>query len=323
MSTIAFNLLAACTSGGERTADPTTTLAVTRPATGQPDVSADVLIVRAYGVEHAEDFGDLKLDRPNRHVIAGFVRNLEEHQAALRALVSRPDVVQIVPATLSWAERERIVAALKEEFAPPVGQSSPYQGISLQFATVTLNLRADGEPVAARLHQRYGDALGIRVGVKSYPSGEATGAACTAERVAGSAPPGLSLRLELTTPRVGAGHNGTGRLVMRNTGSKALEVNTDSSTTGIVTRPGDPTVVGVFTGGSIGTGLHATLESGESLRPVGVGFGTASCLAGGYALPPGGYEVRAVIQLFGDERGGERDITRLLSPPVPVEVVPG
>jgi hypothetical protein len=82
----------------------------------------------------------------------------------------------------------------------------------------------------------------------------------------------------------------------------------------VVVRPGTTHVVGVYSGGIAGTGYGPRLAPGRS-SSVDVIGGTARCDGGyGSALPPGRYQVVALVM---DERG---TAPRYLTPPVSLTI---
>jgi hypothetical protein len=159
---------------------------------------------------------------------------------------------------------------------------------------IVVALRATGEGVARQLHETYGDAVQLSVGLFPFPRPEAPQRGCV--RI----PPAMPLHaplagaLTLAGP-VASGDFYRGSVRLTNAGPAPFELSTSSGFSAYVFRPGKTTPIGASEGGSAGTGFGERLQPGETVQ-LDAGGGTASCdLALGYALPPGVYEARALI----------------------------
>ena len=188
-------------------------------------------------------------------------------------------------------------------------------------------MAADQEPLAARLHARYGAAVTLTLGHFPYPVGRPV---TSADRVSRGSPPppqvvtvdGLDARLELSSDHIVAGRNGHGTVVLTNTGAVALELRTGQPLVAVVLAPETGEVVGGYTGAVAGVGLNVHLAPGGQAS-VQVLFGTASFRADlGFVLPAGRYLVRAEVPVHSHppRHGGARQV--LAVPPCRLTVAP-
>jgi hypothetical protein len=118
-----------------------------------------------YGADHADEFAGVWLaSEPWVRIVAAFTDNLEAHCAALRDIVAHPEHLEVVQRDHTVEDRRRIRAEI-EALRTPDG---PIQGIGDGRGHVSVDLRADGEGLAAELWARYGDAVHLRVGTAPY-----------------------------------------------------------------------------------------------------------------------------------------------------------
>jgi hypothetical protein len=190
------------------------------------------------------------------------------------------------PTSLSPAE-------IRAQIEPFMGE----EGISIgegAGGVIVVGLRASAEELARKLHATYGDAVQLSVGLFPYPPPDAPERTCT--RLPQTAPlhAPLAGALAVDGP-VGVGEFYRGSVRLTNAGPAPYELSTSSGFTAYLFRRGETTPIGASEGGSAGTGFGKTLAPGEFVQ-LDAGGGTASCdLALGYALSPGTYEARALV----------------------------
>lgn len=271
----------------------------------------DMARVDAYVRARPETWAGIRFENePVVRIVVGFTAGLEEHRRALQALVDHPDRIEVVPARRSHAELARIRAAVEPEVFRPGG---PGLSLGESFDRLALQLRADGEALAAALHERYGDALEITVGGRPYPPASGPARGCPALGT-GDEWDDVGLRLVLREDRLQAGANGSATLVVRNRSSRRLELEAEQPLLASVVERGSDRVVGVFTGPVAGTGLLLRLAPGQETE-IPVLVGTAACDGTRYAVPPGRYGVRVA---FTPREGGAEH--RLVSPEAPIVI---
>ena len=169
-----------------------------------------------------------------------------------------------------------------------------------------ISLRADQLKLAQLFLQRYGKRVRIRLGNFAYPSApnDATKGPVDCGTVPASAPASSALRWS-TRPSVltvNSGADFAAIVSVANPGSVPVAYRAGNSITGVISRRGERTIVATFDGSSDGAGSAAgsatrtgQLLRGQSTRIVGLAS-TASCARKlGWALPPGAYDVRFIV----------------------------
>jgi hypothetical protein len=167
-----------------------------------------------YGADHADEFAGVWLaSEPWVRIVAAFTDNLEAHCAALRDIVAHPERLEVVQRDHTVEDRRRIRA----EIEPLMTPDGPIRGIGDGKDYVAVDLRADGEPLAAELWARYGDAVQLTVGGKPYPPSDSptAAAACDIGEIA-EWPPGVSASLELADDAIAVGKDGGGAVTIVN-----------------------------------------------------------------------------------------------------------
>jgi len=279
----------------------------------RPDVEA----INAYGAEHPDDFASVRYENtPRVRIVVGFTDHLDEHCAALRALLAYPDEFELIAQPRTATDVERIQQEIVDAAGPRM------RSVGIGAGTIHVALRADGEALAERIQAQYGDVVEIQVGLQAYPRGRQPAVDC-AERVGqmvvGSP---FAATLHLETPTVRSGEDFKGTATVRNRTDVPVDFESGDPMTALVYRRGTDQVVGVYDGGIGGTGLGARLLPGETIDVSIVG-GTASCLAElGFALPPGEYDVRAAIDQYERPPQGDLIVRYLLSEPSTLTVTP-
>jgi hypothetical protein len=263
----------------------------------QARLRADIELVSRYGEEHPEDFGGLMFENgdPVRIVVA-FSRNIARHEQALRQQVEHPDCLEVRHQRFSASELEEIRAEVERVAKSRTRQ--PLMAIGSGFGVVSVRLRPDEEALAAELHGRFGNALELTVGALPYPR-----ARKERHRPPPPAQPtrrvisGLVSRIELDPPEVAAGNTASGRVVLGNTGSEEISLQTGQPLVASLVDPETGEVVGGYVSAVAGTGLSFRISPGAEAR-VPLLVGTASYRTElGNALPPGRYIVRTQIPL--------------------------
>jgi len=277
------------------------------------EVNAEVYVVRSFGDAHPGVLVSVRVEvgTPLQVVALLSPWEFDDHADALRALMARPDRLKI--------EQSRWAASYLEEIAAEIhdlalaSERGVIKQVGVGWGTVDIGLGADQEALAAQLDGRYGGAVGLTVGQFPYPPGRpptlpeqiSAKYSSAPDRATPSRPqalpvPGLETQLELTPPEVRSGREGHGHVVVRNVGSRRVEIQTDQHLVGAVIDPVSGDTVG---GGRMfvaGTGLLLALEPGEEAT-IHVVYSTASGRRElGYALPPGHYIVRTEVPIHAD-----------------------
>lgn len=179
-------------------------------------------------------------------------------------------------------------------------------------------LTPGSEGLARQIRAKYGPAVTIAVGLTSWNGHPGRSLRCGPLPSWTTPPQGLSLSLHLKTDTVRSGDvvYGAvfGTVAMTNHGSAPFFMDTGQPLQAVIVRTGTHNVVGVFSGGTAGTGYFVSLSTGQS-KSVQALVGTARCDGGvGSAVPPGKYQAVVLVM---DESG---KAPRYLTPPVSLTV---
>lgn len=270
----------------------------------QEVLGSDRGAVLRYGADHPDEFtGVTFANEPWVRIVAAFTDDLDAHCAALRAIVAHPERLEVVRRRYTGEDLGRIRA----EIQPLMTPDGPIEGLGASMDHVSVELRADGEALAAELWGRYGDAVRLRVGTAPFPPSDSPTAAisCDIGEIE-EWPPGVSASLAPDDDVVVSGEHGRGTVTIVNESAERFSEELGEPEIGWVFEQGGTTPVGAFTGAVGGEGRTADLAPGEQVS-LSVVFGTASCdPSRGYALPPGTYDVRAIVPAeYEETTGGE------------------
>lgn len=252
----------------------------------QLPLEGDVAAVAAYGDARPDVFGGAGYGGGlDAYVIAWFTQPLEEHQAALAAVVAHPDRLVVCPTPLSDAEARGI----QDEILARVGFDGVVDMYQQPGEPVMVGLAPDQMTLADELLADYGDAIAVSLGAFPYPPADQAPAPVCPEASA-PVPVAPGITLELRPADTGDVRT---TLVASNAGAAPLEV-------------GDVRVVEVLDAsataavflGDMNTDLRMhVVEPGGSVE-LELIVPLASCRFDlGYRLPPGTYTMRAVTLL--------------------------
>jgi hypothetical protein len=283
----------------------------------------DILAVDAYGREHPTEWmGVQPTDDHPRRIKASFSGHRDEHEAALKALVARPDILDVTLNRHTPNEVEAAQTFLLTEIAKNQRLFSTYQeSYQLGQSVVLVELVPGQEKLALDLIKRFGDILMVSVGALPFvPDGcgpQPTPRKCPDLAGTDPATVGLELSIVVDTPTISQGAVGQAKLVERNIGTAPFSLGSGRPVVGMLVYPGTLRVAGEFTGGIAGVGGGPQLAPGES-GAIDMYFGTGRCDGGpGSAVPPGVYGLRIALTSEGPNPG---TYPKYLSPEVQVTV---
>jgi hypothetical protein len=290
-------------------------------AQAQNRLQDDAEAAQEYGAAHPDEFASLRFENgPRVRLVIAFTGHIAEHCAALRDLMAFPDDFELILEKRTEAD----LRAIQEEI---VNRARPFlvsAGSGGATGVVEVGLRANGEGMARQIVEEYGDAVHVTVGLLSYPDRTRADGLTTCGPANGTlaldSPLRGTLVLEPISVSSGADFDAKVRVVNVGVGDFAFE--SGSPATALVFAPGGSEPVGTFTGGIGGVGLSRVLGPRDSVD-IDVLGGTASCdPALGYALPPGQYEVRAIVDVLTMHDNAPTEIEYILSDPAPLTIGP-
>jgi len=281
-------------------------------ARAQRRIMADAEAAQAYGAAHPDEYASLRFENgPRVRIVIAFTGHIAEHCAALRELLAFPEEFEIILRERTEAD----LLTLQQEIVALAGPFLLYAGSGGAAGVIEVGLRANGEDMARQLVERYGDAVQVTVGMLSYPDRTRPDGLTTCSPTMGTLRQDAPLRagLVLKSSTVASGGDFAATATVTNLGIADFDFQSGSPATALVYAAGGVDAIGGYTGGIAGVGLGKVLGPLESIDVDVVG-GTASCdPALGYALPPGRYEVRAVIDVLTMHDNAPTDIGYILS----------
>lgn len=264
---------------------------------------SDVEAVRRYGESHPHDYvEELFENEPHIRLIILMVGDhLAEHEVALRELVSHPNQLEVRLTPFPRSQLEEIRREVNDTSADRPGAFMQW---GIGRGRVNVQLAADQEDLAASFHERYGDAVELRVGVFPYPPG--SGVDHQEKRPPAVARPKLpllpseefevGLESEIAVP---SGGTKRGALRLRNRGSEEVVIETNGGVTARVIDAQTGDGVGGFFGVQTAPLITFRIAPGGTvLIPLLVGT-TSSVRNLGYAVPPGPWAIDVPIQIEG------------------------
>jgi len=283
----------------------------------QQRISDDVDLAARYGADHPDEFTSVRYENgPRVRLVIGFTAHIEEHCAALRAILEYPDEFEIIRQPATQAQLMTMMDDLSARYRERM------RTIGLGAGVLDLTLRADGDAIAAEVLAEYGELVRITVGLLPYPDRFAGGSQCGP--LVGPIAAGLPLVAAATLDgdMIRSGMDFSGSVSVRNTGVDPIDFQSGPTQTAVVFQPGAEAPSGFFTGGLDAIGFGKRLAPGESVDLEVVG-GTASCdPALGYALPSGDYEVRVPVVQLTMHDNAPTEVSYILSGPVPLTITP-
>lgn len=280
--------------------------------------NSDVAAVRRYGESHPDDYvEELFENEPHVRLVVLMVGdNLADHEAALRELVRHPNQLEVRRTPFPRSRLEEIRQVVGETVTSRPGAVN---GFGIGRGRVNVKLAADQEALAASFHERFGDAVELRVGVFPYPP--ASGADEQEKEPPVVARPKLPLlpseEFEVALEGeivVFSGATKGGVLRIHNRGGAEAVIKTNGGVTARVIDPQTGDGVGGFFGFQQVPLIKFRIAPGATVS-IPLLVGTAlSVRSLGYAVPPGQWAIEVPIQIEG--RGQFR------TPPLPILIQP-
>jgi hypothetical protein len=265
--------------------------------------NSDVEVVRRYGESHADDYvEELFENEPHIRLIVLMVGdNLAEHEAALRELVRYPDQLEVRRTPFPRSRLEEIRQEINDTVT---SRPRAVMGFGIGRGRVNVKLAADQEALAASFHERFGNAVELRVGVFPYPP--APGTDDQQKGPPAAARPKLPLlpseEFEVGLEGeivVSSGGTKGGVLRIHNRGSTESVIETNGGVTARVVDPATGDGVGGFFGFQTAPLITFRIAPGARIS-IPLLVGTASSVKSlGYAIPPGEWAIEVPIQIEG------------------------
>ena len=211
----------------------------------------------------------------------------------------------------AWAELTNALGRLGGE-QPGLVMQAPGPGSEPPWA---ITLAAWGAGAAHALHEQFGDDVELTVGFLPYPPGHPSPRGLPRARQEEAPPldPGRA-SVELDGPAtVRSGYSLTHGLLVSDRSGAGLRIATNGSIAASVIDPETGEIVGGYAGWQTAPLVTFEVAPGGTAQ-IPLLAGTASLTPGlGYAVPPGTWGLRAVLDL--------RDEGRRLTPVLPLTVV--
>jgi hypothetical protein len=268
---------------------------------------SDVEAVRAYGIAHPDDYVEelFENDPYTRLIVLMVGEDLQSHETALRKLVHHPNQLEVRRTAYSRSRLKAIQADVNE-MATEANRGA-FMMRAIVRGRLEIQLEADQEMFAARLHQRYRDAVALKVGVFPYPP--TTEALDQGDRILASPPSPLPLLSEdefdvglENAAVVSSGGRLGSSLLLHNRGNAEAVVETNGGVTARVIDPASGERVGGFVGFQTAPLVTFRIPPGGSVSiPLLIGT-TSTVKSLGYTIPPGRWAIEIPIQLEGRGR---------------------
>jgi hypothetical protein len=253
----------------------------------------DFELITRYGEQHPGAWAGAWFDNdPAVRIVAAFTGDVAQHEAALRPQLRHPDRLVFEGRQHSLSDLRRV----REEIERALEQRAEQTGrriltsIGEGKGVIRVGLHADQENLASELAVGYGSAVELEVGFFCFPDRRPihprspVGPALQEQTFEG-----LEMSVEVHQRTLQVGDDGTGRLVLRNSGSERIGPLVSGQPLGGPLLDASLEAVGGYVGWIAGTGRIVDLAPGQSAS-IPVIYGTASTREDlGYALPPGTY----------------------------------
>lgn len=274
----------------------------------------DLEVVQRYGEAHPEEWTEVLFENEPSVRIIVLVASAEpeRHAEALKKIVAYPDQLDVRSTVHARSELEITMDEIRNRAEWP----EAFLSLGIVRGRINVQLMADQESLASTLAANYGNALELRVGALPFPSiqdGDRN-----SRRVGPEIPLIASSELNATIEGnlvVSSGGTTGGSLRFHNLGSETIVLNTNGCVTARVLDPSTGEVIGGFVGAQTLPLVQFSIAPGASAA-VPVMIGTASYRSRlGYTVPPGEWEIDALITLEGQ---GQRRIAPLrivITPP--------
>ena len=283
----------------------------------QAKLRQDIDVVRRYGEAHLDAFVDFWLEHePEVRIVAAFAGDdVDEHEAALRRLVTYPSQLEVRRSRYDRTHLEGILAEVRR-MATTTEQGS-ITSFGIVKGHVKISLRANQLKLAQDLLDSYGDAVQLTVGFLGYPDPnwfdpDVPARSRVAPRRSRLLPDEIHVSIDegLT---VKTGEHLRSVVHIHNAEPTEIVVLTNGAVTAFVVDPQSEVVVGAFEFAQTMPGIEFRIPPDRvSDVPLLVGTASSDPLLG-YATPPGRWAIE--IQLNLENRGIFR------TPPLPFDVV--
>lgn len=232
--------------------------------------------------------------------------------AAAEAACAAPGGLTVAPSEERTPGVERRL--IRREMVPLLRDDPRVVSFGTGADALTVDLRVDGEDLAAELVDRFGNAVAVTVGGAPYPPSKIPPSLRCPPLEIQPWPAGVRAVLELGDDAVAPGSAAGGVVTVINDSDRRFRTVTGVAEVALLFVPGTGRQVGHWTGAMQSSGRPVDLAPGQRAKiPVLVGL--SSCTPqDGYAVPPGDYEARATV---GPDIDGQR-----LSAPARIRVIP-
>ncbi|MGD0608713.1 MAG: hypothetical protein ABSA53_34650 [Streptosporangiaceae bacterium] len=290
----------------------------------QSAMRGDFELIAAYGEEHPGSWAGAWFDNePAVRIVAAFTGDAAQHDVALRPRLRHPDRLVVESRQHSLFDLRRVRQEIERTLEQRAAQAGRpiLTSIGEGAGVIRVVLRADQEDLAGELAASYGSAVELRVGGFSFPDRRCSHPRAPARPgLEEQTFEGLEISVEADQKILEVGHDGHGRLVLRNSSPGRIgPLGSGQPLVGSLLNV-SLEAVGGYGGWIAGTGLIIDLAPGRSAS-IPVIYGTASTREDlGYVVPPGRYWLQVQMR-FRHGLGGP-PTNALTAPLTQIMVIP-
>jgi hypothetical protein len=279
----------------------------------QAELHDDAAAVLDYGQRNPDTWTGIKFD--GGRLVALFT-DPDAHRREIASLVAHPDRVDVQAAKRTEREVLAILAQVRDllEFS-----DARWSSFGTRLDVVTVDLPGTAEDVARELHERFGDAVVLKVGAHGYPFPDPPPPVQPVPAPQSTLQLAVSLLAIPDISVIPTGETVTGQVEITNTATGSeLAFDTDQPLDGCLLELDQ--VVGISTGYQAGTGQQVRLGPGDRMSIPFLAGTDSHDLRSGATLPPGRYQLVVTIPIHSLAGTRLRD-HQLVTAPIPIDIV--
>jgi hypothetical protein len=267
----------------------------------QHELQGDIEKALQYGQAHADEYTSIGfVNHPRVSILGYFTGHLDRHRAALRGLVSHPDLLDVAQGVQTERDLQQMQMALTKDAE---GHLRSSMGRPSGIVEVNLDATAAARRVAEQFIRAYEQRVCVALAGHPYPKGSVADVdQCGDLQVPSARVPDVTLELRLDATRVARGAVVKGTAHVTNNSSTPITYEGGTSIDGFVVEPGSSRPIGGQFGGVYRNDVarRYTAAAGGGTVDIPVIVGTDDCRKDAdYSLPAGRYGVITNVGAFG------------------------